>query len=189
MASFDPNHWQKITNAGLQSQAGKSMAGTPLFDQGTGSVFFQDTNDTIMGQSWQIFPFNTSFYVLRTQKCGSNGFMNTRIAPSNTQEFGFTVPHMRNNSISDDSMLWTISPWGDGTFSFSNAANGTDMNLMLKSDGMMVMMNSSDPGSQNAERFVIKQLSVVNDRSFSTIRVHKKLVLTYWKLANFEAPR
>jgi hypothetical protein len=172
MAIFDPNYWQKITNAGLQSEADQSMAGTVLFDQGTGSVFFQDTNDTIMGQSWQIFPFNTSFYVLRTQKCGPNGFMNTRIAPSNTQESGFTVPHMRNYSISDDSMLWTISPWGDGTFSFSNAANGTGLNLMLKSDGFMVMMNSSDTTSQNAERFAIKQLSAVNDRSFSTVMVN-----------------
>jgi hypothetical protein len=172
MANFDSNHWQQI-NISPNSEntgQGQSMDGSVLYTkQGTGSVFFTDTNTTAAEQLWQIFAFNSSYYVLRTQGSGPEGYMNTGLGSGGLTP-GNTVPLMANYLISDDSMFWKISPWGDGTFFFTNAANGTAWNLAIKPNSLMVM-TSNISAPQDAQRFSFTQQGTIDDVRYSSVLV------------------
>lgn len=172
MANFDPNHWQQINISpnGENTGAGQSMDGSVLFTkQGSGSVFFTDTKTSAAEQLWQIFTFNSSYYVLRTQGSGPGGYMNTGLNPNESTP-GKTVPQMANYSISDNSMFWQIIPWGDGTFYFTNAANGTTWHLAIKPNSLMVM-TSNITSPQDAQRFSFTQMGTIDDARFSSVVV------------------
>ena len=77
---------------------------------------------------------------------------------------------MRNSTLSDDSMFWNISPWGDGTFFFTNAANGTAWHLDVKPNSIMVM-SSNITAPQDRQRFTFNQLRIIDDESFSSVVV------------------
>jgi len=47
-------------------------------------------------------------------------------------EPGGTTPGMRNYTISDDGMFWKISPWENGYSYFTNMANGTGWNMVVR---------------------------------------------------------
>jgi len=127
MANFDTNSWYQIT----RQSATQSMIGTIPFSNGTGAVFFQVTNTTLPAQQWQFFPYNSTYYVLRTKDSSSIGYLGVA-ASNNSGVAGNTVPDIRNYTLSDNGMFWTIEPWGDGTFFFTNAANGTAWHLNSK---------------------------------------------------------
>jgi hypothetical protein len=172
MENFDSNHWQQI-NISPNSEntgQGQSMDGSVLYTkQGTGSVFFTDTNTTAAEQLWQIFAFNSSYYVLRTQGSGPEGYMNTGVGSGGSTP-GNTVPLTANYLILDDSMFWKISPWGDGTFFFTNAANGTAWNLAIKPNSLMVM-TSNISAPQDAQRFSFTQQGTIDDVRYSSVLV------------------
>jgi hypothetical protein len=76
---------------------------------------------------------------------------------------------MCNVSFADNSMFWTISPWGDGTFFFANAANGTDWHLQVKSNSLLAM-SSNITAPQNGQRFSFNQQGpIVNKPGFSSV--------------------
>ena len=117
MANFDTNSWYSII-LGPGPTASQAMIGTSLYNNGsTGAVFFQKTNTTLPVQQWQIFPINSSYYVLRTKDSSAKGYMNTKAGGSDGTALGNTVPFMARYNISDDSMFWSIQPWGMGHFS------------------------------------------------------------------------
>jgi hypothetical protein len=95
--------------------------------------------------------------------------MNVEVDPEE-ETIGRTVPIMANYTLSDASMFWQISPWGDGTFFFTNAANGTAWHLTRKGDGLMAM-NSNITVPQNGQRFQFKQLGSINNERYSTVTV------------------
>ena len=70
------------------------MAGTGLYDAGKGAVFFANTNTSDPQQMWQLFPFNSTYYVLRTKESGQFGYMTAAVSTdANTP--GNTVPTVR----------------------------------------------------------------------------------------------
>lgn len=76
---------------------------------------------------------------------------------------------MRNVTIADDSMFWSISPWGDGTFYLANAANGTDWHLQVRSNSLL-SMSSNITVPQSGQRFSFnEQAPIVNEPGFSTV--------------------
>lgn len=91
MANFDKNKWYQLNVGGGTTQ---SMAGSPLFDHGKGSVFFTFTNTSDPQQRWQLYSYNTTYYVLRSQASGPFGYMGVNVA-TDASTPGNTVPSVR----------------------------------------------------------------------------------------------
>lgn len=140
-----------------------------FFNTGKGAVFFQNTNTTKNEQQWQMFPYNSSYYVMRTKGSGPIGYMNVAVSPD-ADTPGNTVAVMRNYTLSDASMFWTVGPWEDGTFFLANAANGSSWHLNVKPDDLM-SMSSNITAPQRGQRFVFVQLGQINDTRFSSVAV------------------
>lgn len=120
---------------------------------------------------WQFFPFNTTYYVLRS-KADDQGFLNARIEDVETNMptaiVGNTGTHMANSTLSDDSVFWQIKPRDDGTFYMTNAANGTSWHL--DSDGWL-WMNSNFTGRDSNQYFTFKGLGKIGDEKYSSVVV------------------
>jgi hypothetical protein len=165
MSNFDPNSWYRMY---LQWNTAQSIAGTALYNQGSGAVFIQDTNITSIEQ-WQIFPFNQTYYVLRTKGSGPTGYLHASFSVDETTP-GLTVPDMKDASIQDDSMFWQIDPWGDGTFFMTNANNGSDWHLNVKDNGRM-SLSSNITQPQEGQQFSFERLDVIDDVRYSSVIV------------------
>ncbi|RDW71556.1 hypothetical protein BP6252_08119 [Coleophoma cylindrospora] len=167
MSNFHTNKWYQILVA-LPAKADQSMVGSVLNSRGgTGQVFFNSTNITAPEQQWQIFPYNSSYYVLRSKASDSFGYLNTAAAALETT-LGNTVPRMLNSTYSDDSCLWKISPWGDGTFYFTNAANGSAWHLLVK-PGSAMAMSSNITAPQTGQSFTFNATGTIDDSSYSSV--------------------
>ncbi|KAG4432098.1 hypothetical protein IFR05_012427 [Cadophora sp. M221] len=169
MANFASDHWHQIY-IGNSDGAGQSLAGTSLYNNSlTGAVFFSETNTTSNAeQLWQLYPFNSTYYVLRSKSSGPLGYLTVKRAPEENTP-GRTVPLMTNASLADDSMFWQVEPWGDGTFFFTNAANGSAWHLQLKPNSLMAMSSNITAPPRDGQRFSFKQLGQIQNTNFSTV--------------------
>lgn len=77
---------------------------------------------------------------------------------------------MANYNVTDDSMFWQVEPWGDGTYHFSNLANGSDWRLNVLDTGLMAM-DSNITSAQSGEHFTFTSLSTIGDSRYSTVNV------------------
>jgi len=180
MANFDPNRWYQLLVKSTSDA--QSMDGTSLFNNGGGAVFFQITNTSDAEQQWQLYPYNSSFYVLRTKASGPDSAMN--VFASDTESTpGGTVPAMHNFALSDDSKFWQISPWGDGTFFLTNAANGTAWHLLVKSNSLMAM-SSNITLPQDGQSFSFNALGIIDDDNFSSLNVYTTLPVIFKQHTN-----
>ncbi|KAL2070083.1 hypothetical protein VTL71DRAFT_14763 [Oculimacula yallundae] len=171
MANFDSDHWYRISQAGDEG-SGLFLSGLRLFccdNTPTGASFFNkpDTPGNVEWM-WQIYPFNSTYYVLRTQASGPLGYLTVYYA-ADEETTGSTKPRMTNASISDNSMFWKIKPWGDGTFFMENAANGSAWHLWEKPNTLMAMSSNITAPPQDGQRFAFKQSGQIQNASFSTV--------------------
>lgn len=182
MANFDTNRFYQLVIGKGESggSGGQSMVGTSLFTQGKGAVFFKITNTSDSEEHWQIFPFNSSAYILRTKASGSEGYLGVALK-QNEDTPGKSVPIMVSAGEADDSMIWHISPWGDGTFYLANAANGTAWHLTVKSNSLMAM-TSNISVQQDAQSFSFLQLDTIDDASFDSVVVRSILDDCHWRI-------
>lgn len=168
MANFDPAVWYHLyVNENNES----SLIGTNLYDNNNlaGSVFFQPANLTRGRQRWQIYAINDTWVVLRSREGGPDGFLGT-MKSDNEETPGGTRPHMIRGNVSDDSIYWKVSPWGDGTFFLSNKANKTDWHLNKKGDGILAM-DSNTTLPQNGQRWSFDPITDIQMAKFSTVDV------------------
>ncbi|KAK0115561.1 hypothetical protein ONS95_000163 [Cadophora gregata] len=167
MANFASDHWQQIY-IGDSADGGQSASGTSLYNNSlTGAIFFTETNTTKAQQLWQLYPFNSTYYVLRSKDSGPLGYLTVKFQ-ANEDTPGKTVPLMTNASIADSSMFWQIQPWGDGTFFMTNAANGTAWHLEKKRNSLMAM-SSNITAPQDGQRFSFKQLGQIQNTNYATV--------------------
>lgn len=165
MANFDSNRWYQLDVGPVE---GQSMVGTTLFDeQLRGAVFFQVTNLTSPLQNWQVYPFNSSYYVLRTEASGPYGYLSVKASVDETTN-GNTVPFISNASIVDNSMFWQILPWDDGTFFFTNAVNGSAWHLFVKDNSLMAM-SSNITAPQTRQEFTFNATGTIDDVRYSSV--------------------
>ncbi|KAH6716057.1 hypothetical protein BKA61DRAFT_733863 [Leptodontidium sp. MPI-SDFR-AT-0119] len=75
---------------------------------------------------------------------------------------------MANYTFWDDSMFWKISPWGHGTFYFTDGANGTAWHLSVKRNSLMAM-TSNITTIQDSQRFSFKQMGTIDNMKYSSI--------------------
>lgn len=169
--NFDDNTWYQVN---ATKASGKSFYGTSLFQDGkTGAVFFQNTNTSVRGQSWQFYPYNSSVYLVRCKDGGPNGYLAAAAGKEDTEQSsitGNTVPILANYNVTDETMFWQIEPWGDGTYYFSNLGNGSNWRLNLLDSGLMAM-DSNITSAQSGEHFTFASLSTIGDDRYSTINV------------------
>ncbi|KAH9222538.1 hypothetical protein DL95DRAFT_454540 [Leptodontidium sp. 2 PMI_412] len=115
MAIFDPNRWCQISVAGSFLAGNNLVGGELLSPEGTGgSVFMYVGNASFTDQQWQIFPYNSTNYVLRTHRSCPFGYLAVTYLATEPMP-GYTVVATKNASIADNSMFWSIGPWGDDT--------------------------------------------------------------------------
>ena len=175
MANLDPTSWYQIY---LGDDTATTIVGTYLVfsDDESGAVFFQGTKEPSPGpeQIWQVFPYNTTYYVLRTQASGANGYLHASLSVNETTP-GRTVPDMLRADQQDDSMFWRIDPWGDGTFFLTNAANGSDWHLNIKDNALMTM-DSNITKPQLGQRFSFATVGQIDNANYSSVVVSDRWV-------------
>jgi hypothetical protein len=133
MANFNSNSWYQLK---IKSNT-QSMDGTTLYNKttGSGATFFKNTNTSHSEQQWQIIPFNSTYYMLRTHASGPLGCLTVSYSPGETTPRS-TVPLMRNATLGDDSIrlqtdpagravgLWVPAPWvGSAIFMGTHRSN------------------------------------------------------------------
>jgi hypothetical protein len=102
MANFDTNSWYQIISG---SSTVQSLDGSVLYSKReNGTVFFQNMNLTHTEQIWQLFPFNSTYYVMRMKGSGQFGYMGVAVS-NNSLTPGNTVAVMANVTVSDASMF------------------------------------------------------------------------------------
>ncbi|KAF2194194.1 hypothetical protein K469DRAFT_549203, partial [Zopfia rhizophila CBS 207.26] len=162
---FNPNSWYRLTSAAaMKSQI--SMVGTfPYLNGRKGLVTFGNSDNSMPTQQWQFFPVDKSTYMLRTKASGPTGYLATE---NNNGSHGQIIPWIFNNTETDSSMLWRILPWNDGTFYFTNKANGRACHLDFTSVGRVGMsINITQP--QPGQAFSFVKLGDINDSAFSAV--------------------
>ena len=182
MANFANDHWYQITlkQFGLEKPL-LSLATANTTNNGTSPVFMQLTNTSMPNQRWQIWHAQNDSYVLRSGNSGPWGYMVSIANRSDTAggsssvldaNSGNTVPTARNYAvITDNAYLWKISPWGDGSFMFTNVANGTDWHLQKEEGHGGMSLSSNVTGQQPGQRFIFNSLEKISKDAFATLQV------------------
>ena len=172
MANFNSNTWYHIY---FNEDNTTALMGSSLFNHTlqAGTTFFQSYNysNPDPAHQWQLNKVSSDpeFYVMRTKASGPDGFFATRIkAEEDTQ--GNMVPRMIRGNVSDDSVYWLVSPWGDGSSFLSNKANKTDWHLTRK-DNSLAAMTSNITGDKPGQHFLFEKISAIDDEQFSTVNV------------------
>jgi hypothetical protein len=168
MANFDNNYWYQMV---LKSSNTLSFASSAL-SKGSGSVFFQITNTSHPAQKWQVYGAPNNTYVFRSSEGGPRGYLTAHGSPvdKSTVNSGNTVPTLSVITMADDSMYWSIQPWGDGSFWMTNQANGSNWHLEKETTGLMTM-SSNITKPQSGQSFEFKQLDKIDNAKYSTLQV------------------
>lgn len=171
MANFDIDKWYQLY---LNQDNDYAFAGTELDRaNGTeGAVFYRPSNTSAGRQWWQLYAMDDTYYVLRTRAGGPDAFLGARYA-SEEKTPGQTRAYMIQGNMSDDSVFWKISPWGDGTFYMTNKQNGTDWNLGRTRNGqnVTVVLDSNKTDTPAMQRFSFQALNNIAAKGYSTVRV------------------
>ncbi|KAH7383581.1 hypothetical protein BKA64DRAFT_162365 [Cadophora sp. MPI-SDFR-AT-0126] len=185
MSSFDRNRWYDIRTI-ISPSSSFSLYGDPY-------KWFQDdpnrdglvmmtpsTNKSEAETMWQVLEYNSSFYMLRSQKSLGKAWLRVGkyLESESTRP---DIPNMRffNDMSLDEehleSMLWRISPWSEddgrlgGEVYFTNAANGTGwLMLPLETNDSIVVMANDTKKPEPKRRFVISQSGAIDDPAFSS---------------------
>jgi hypothetical protein len=165
--NIDDNLWYQVI---ITSDDVLSLASTNS-QSGHGAVFFEITNITSPRQQWQIWNAKDGTYVLRSQESGPNFYVTTQADKQDTEDnSGSSTPGTTLYTHADQSMYWTIGPWGDGSFFLTNRANGTNWHLEKKPNALMAM-SSNTTAPQPGQSFLFKALTKIDDQSYSTVQV------------------
>jgi hypothetical protein len=169
---FDPNQWYHVY---YDEDNTTALMGSVLYNKTTqsGTTFFQeyDRSNPDPAHHWQFYKVSadSDFYAMRTKASGGEGFLGTKISETEETQ-GNIVPYMIRGNISDDSVYWNVSIWGDGTFYLTNKANKTDWHLTRKGNSLAAM-TSNITGDQPGQHFLFDRISAINDERFSTVAV------------------
>ncbi|KAK8241803.1 hypothetical protein HDK77DRAFT_510946 [Phyllosticta capitalensis] len=166
-SNFDSNHWYQI----LTQNTTLAISGTACWEGlYFGSAYPEFSNRSDPSQQWQIYPYNSSFYVLRTRASGPDNYLRTMAVENTADPYPITETRMANSSVQDSSMFWAMGQWADGPYYLWNAENGSDwhLNTTLVVEGHTEML-ALNPQPEQGQAFSFKQLGEINDNAFSSI--------------------
>ncbi|KAK7544778.1 uncharacterized protein J3D65DRAFT_673499 [Phyllosticta citribraziliensis] len=175
-SEFNSNRWYQI----LLSNETLAFTGTPRWDgYSYGSMMTNVQNRTEFEQQWQVYPFNSTFFVLRTRASGPDNYLRVMLSVDG-EGLPIPKPRMVNPMLPDVSWLWAMGKWADGSFYLWNAENGTNwhLNTTVLPSGHTEMV-SLNPQPKQGQAFTFKELGEINNQTFSTINVRDEdLVLS-----------
>lgn len=164
---LDPNQWYHLY---VTSGPGQGLIGNdPADNNPTAGVWFNPTNLTKPNFRWQVFQLNSTTWTLRCNVSGPDIYLAAGYSEAEQLE-GKTRPYLARGDIADDSVFWTLSPWGDGTFYAWNAANTSSYRMMKKGSGLMAM-SSNITAPQAGQRWQFDKIAEINDAQYSTVNV------------------
>lgn len=163
MDVIDGNVWYQLTETRVDFNSSLQQAGNGVVMAAAGPKTLE---------FWQLFPIGSGLYQIRNRNTGVNKQLATcynaqEQDPSNTQ------PCLEPSS-GDQSQLWNITQWGDGTFKFVNVGNGSNYNMDCHPGNPMFMASEiAAVPRQPAQHWEFSSLSQINDGAYSTtITVH-----------------
>ena len=161
---LDTNQWYTMY---INNNNDSSLRGSKPQIRGgtTGATCFIKTNPNGAAQRWQIFPINSTTFVLRTQEGGANAFIGTRAADDN----GIISSLMLRGDVADESVYWGLGSWGDGTWFLWNGGNGTGYHLSRNGAGAAMDNNITAP--QNRQRWKFNGVARIDDEAYSSVNV------------------
>ena len=170
---LDTNQWYYIYVGNSDANA---LWVTNLYNnQGTsGAIFLNTTQTSLNTMRWQIYPINSTTYVIRSKEGGANAFVGTHYVPAEESE-GRTRPRMVRGDIADDSVFWQFSAWGDDTWWLTNARNGSEWHLNLKQNGLLTMSNNIS-APQNGQRWSFGSIAKIDDKAYSSVAVRSRSI-------------
>lgn len=165
---LDANQWYYVYAGNSEANA---LWGTSLYsDKGTaGAIFLNTTQTSLDTMRWQIYPVNSTTYVLRCKEGGANAFVGTHYVPAEESD-GHTRPRMVRGDVADDSVFWQFGAWGDDTFWLANARNGSVWHLNLKASGLL-SMSDDIAAPQNGQRWRFGAIARIDDGAYSSVAV------------------
>ncbi|KAK8184544.1 hypothetical protein BC567DRAFT_206598 [Phyllosticta citribraziliensis] len=171
-SEFNSNRWYQI----LLSNETLAFTGTPRWDgYSYGSMMTNVQNRTEFEQQWQVYPFNSTFFVLRTRASGPDNYLRVMLSVDG-EGLPIPKPRMVNPMLPDVSWLWAMGKWADGSFYLWNAENGTNwhLNTTVLPSGHTEMV-SLNPQPKQGQAFTFKELGEINNQTFSTINIPPSL--------------
>ncbi|KAF3036798.1 hypothetical protein E8E12_004819 [Didymella heteroderae] len=170
---LDTDQWYYIYVGNSDANA---LWGTNLYNnQGTsGAIFLNTTQTSLNTMRWQIYPINSTAYVIRSKEGGANAFVGTHYVPAEESE-GHTRPRMVRGDIANDSVFWQFSAWGDDTWWLTNVQNGSDWHLNLKQNGLLTMSNNIS-APQNGQRWSFGSIAKIDDKAYSSVALRQVTV-------------
>lgn len=168
MANFNSSFWYHLY---VNTDKTRSLAATDLFSRnGTmGAVLYKSVATQNATQRWQWYGINSTTYVLRCEEGGPDAFLGTKYS-SDEHTPGQTQAVMVRGNVSDNSVYWTVSPWGDGTFFMTNGENGTDWHLEKRGSGS-IALSSNVTVPQNGQRWSFTAIEEIDNDKYNTVSV------------------
>ena len=165
---FDSTVWY-----GISIPSGFLASSTTLYlsNNTKGAVFINSFKDSSADRNWQLLDMGSGSYVLRTQQLGANATLQPQYIAGEG-----TTPTIASWTLSSG-CLWYIKPWGDGTFYFTNQANGTSMNLDTNSSPAELghlEMNSDTHSSNVNQHWNISSVGTITQTQFTSVRNGEK---------------
>ena len=142
MTAPKPSQWYRLTNA----FTGPNLALDVVNDNGTASsgALQMSPSGNFLGQYWQLTPYpspSSGTYALFTLFLGANKRLDVYGNDA-------TMPHLADAG-DHSGQIWTISPWGDGTWQLSNQFSGSGLHLDTYSDTKVPFMGGGDDTGQH----------------------------------------
>ncbi|EXF82818.1 transmembrane alpha-helix domain-containing protein [Colletotrichum fioriniae PJ7] len=170
-ASLDSNTWYLLSDARVTNITGPIVGCLQQTSNGLRTYPCDDKE----AMAWQFQPVNANKgrYLIRSNATGVRLQLSACWDPAETAN-GHTAVCMRRTT-SEDSQIWNILDWGDGTFDFFNAANGSGY-IVDHHAGSGVFMSDQIAGSASSDsvdvpgqRWIIRGDRAVNDPAYSTV--------------------
>jgi len=142
MAAPTPSQWYRLTNA----FTGPGLSLNVVDDNGTASsgVLQMSPSGNVSSQWWQLTPYpypSSSTYAFFTLFLGTKKHLDVYGNDA-------TKPHLADAG-NYSGQIWTISPWGDGTWQLTNQYSGSGLHLDVYSDTKVPFMGDGDHTGQH----------------------------------------
>ena len=169
--TFDNNTWYQIN-----WKYGNSLTHSPLYVQFEEYAYGSAYLSPYDWMRWQFIPYpqNNSQYSLRPGELGAGGCFAAAqkglVDASCQNDCSETGPFVTNRV--DASSYWTITAWDDGSYAFSNSANGTNWLLSVDNSGpgsgsWLNMAKSSS--NQSLAAWDVSSVGPINNIAYSTV--------------------
>jgi hypothetical protein len=171
---IDPNTWYQVTESRVDFTSSLQYNGQGLY-------FASQSEDA--PQYWQFYPVDSNTYQIRNKNTATEQlgtcYVSSEVTSPKTQPC--MVP-----ASDDDSQIWLVSTWSDGTYKLQNVGNGTGYNLDVHPGNPLFMSaTTAETPKISGQHWEIQSIGEIDDGTFSTPLYGVCLLHTFSLLAMF----